>query len=268
MMTAAEINVMENRARQALDTAVADRSGISLAEVMANAALQTRIDKKFLLTPDQFTVFAEYLGSEFSVMEIDGLRSFSYRSTYFDTPDFEQYLAHRQGRRRRYKIRSRTYVDTDLCMFEIKTKGRRGSTVKHRREQPLADANTLTPQNQEFAAQVLAEEYGQALPELVPALQNSYTRATLVDPVDGERVTCDVQLRYADAASTVYGPDMVIVETKSADGRGISDRALASLGIRPVSMSKYCLGVASLHPELPANKWSRLLKRYDWVQAA
>src|SRR5690625_1739916 len=102
MMTAAEINVMENRARQALDTAVVDRSGISLAEVMANAALPTRIDKKFLLTPDQFTVFAEYLGSEFSVMEIDGLRSFSYRSSYLDTQEFDQYLDHHTVRHLRY----------------------------------------------------------------------------------------------------------------------------------------------------------------------
>ena len=61
---------------------------------------------------------------------------------------------------------------------------------------------------------------------------------------------------------------MVIVETKSADGQGAADRALAELGIRPVSMSKYCLGVAALHPELPANKWSRLLTRHDWARAA
>lgn len=247
--------------------AVTNRQGIPLAEVMANAALQTRVDKKFLLTPDQFTAFTDRLGDEFAVLEINGLRSFRYRSTYFDTPDFEQYVAHRQGRRRRYKIRSRTYVDTQLCMFEVKTKGRRGTTVKHRREQPLADAHVLTPQNLEFAAQVLADEYGQQVPELAPVLHNSYTRATLVDPVDGERVTCDVQLRYWDATSTVHGPDMVVVETKSADGRGISDRALAALGVRPVSMSKYCLGVASLNPQLPANKWSRLLKRYGWARA-
>src|SRR5699024_11159671 len=173
-----------------------------------------------------------------------------------------------QGRRRRYKVRSRTYVDTDLCMFEIKTKGLRGATVKHRREQPLDNAGKLTEDNLEFAADVLHETYGQQLPDLQPALANAYTRATLVDPVDGERVTCDVDLRYSDAQGQAFGPDMVVVETKSADGRGISDRALASLGIRPVSMSKYCLGVACLNPELPANKWSRLLKRYDWAQAA
>lgn len=256
-----------SQARIALECAVDGRSAISLADVVENAALQIRVDKKFLLTPQQFTAFTNRLGAEFSVMQIDGLRTFQYRSTYFDTPDFEQYVAHRQGRRRRYKVRSRTYVESKLCMFEIKTKGLRGSTVKHRREQPLADETVLSPQNMAFLKQVLTEEYGQDVPELVPALRNAYRRATLVDPVDGERVTCDVDLRYADATGQVDGPDMVIVETKSADGRGLSDEALAALNIRPVSMSKYCLGVATLNPELPANKWSRLLKRY-WTPAA
>lgn len=257
-----------SQARAALEQAIAERETIGLADVVEHAALQTRVDKKFLVTPEQFTAFTARLGAEFSVMHIDGLRSFQYRSTYFDTPDFQQYVAHRQGRRRRYKVRSRTYVESQLCMFEIKTKGLRGATVKHRREQPMADADVLSPENLRFAADVLAAEYGQDVPELQPVMRNSYTRATLVDPVDGERVTCDVDLHYADASDQVSGPDMVIVETKSADGRGLSDAAFAELGIRPVSMSKYCLGIATLNPELPANKWSRLLARHDWERQA
>src|SRR5699024_11823484 len=136
-----------------------------------------------------FTDFVARLGTEFRVMQINGLRSFQYRSTYFDTPDFEQYRAHRQGRRKRYKVRSRTYVDTQLCMFEIKTKGRRGATVKHRRRQPLTDARVLTPENRDFATQVLSDEYGQEAPALQPFLHNSYVRATLLDPVDGQWAT-------------------------------------------------------------------------------
>src|SRR5699024_10298345 len=116
-------------AGEAPAAAVAERPRISRADVMETAALQTRVDKKFLLTPVQFAEFTDRLGAEFSVMEIDGIRSFQYRSTYFDTSDFEQYRAHRQGRRRRYKVRSRTYVESKLCMFEIKTKGRLGATV-------------------------------------------------------------------------------------------------------------------------------------------
>ena len=257
-----------SRARMALEAAVVDREPISLEDVVDNAALQTRVDHKYLLTPEQFTALTQRLGAEFAVMQIDGLRTFRYRSTYFDTPEFEQYVAHRQGRRRRYKIRSRTYVDTGLSMFEVKTKGRRGITVKHRREQPLENAAVLSQANLEFATEVLAEEYDQQLPSLQPVMRNAYRRATLVNPIDGERVTCDVELHFTNEKDRVHGPDMVVVETKSADGRGASDRALAELGIRPVSMSKYCLGVAVLHPELPANKWARLLNRYDWVRAA
>src|SRR5699024_3584729 len=204
-----------SQARIAMECAVDGRTGISLADVVEHAALQTRVDTKFLLTPEQYTQFTDLLVAEMSVMQIDGLRTFQYRSTYFDTPDFEQYAAHRQGRRRRYKVRSRTYVESELCMFEIKTKGLRGATVKHRREQPMTDAHVLTPENLDFAADVLAEEYGQQVPHLVPALRNAYRRATLVDPVDGERVTCDVDLRYSDADGVVHGPDMVIVETKT-----------------------------------------------------
>lgn len=257
-----------NGARQALDVAVVDRQSIGLAQVLETAALQTRVDKKFFLTPEQFAAFTDRLGTEFAVMEIEGLRSFQYRSTYFDTPDFEQYRAHRQGRRRRYKVRSRTYVESELCMFEIKTKGRLGATVKHRRPQPIGDERRLTPQNLEFAAQVLADEYGHEVPALQPVLHNAYVRATLVNSTDGERVTSDVQLRYADTSSTLQGPDMVVVETKTTNGRGASDQVLSALGIRPVRMSKYCLGVAALNPELPANKWSRLLKRHDWGQSS
>lgn len=261
-----QIAAVSEIARRGLETAVDHREPISLPEVMDRAALQTRVDKKFLLTPNQFAAFADELGRAFHVLQIDGLRIFRYRSTYFDTPTFEQYRAHRQGRRRRHKIRSRIYVDSELCMFEVKTKGRRNTTVKHRREQPMADAQVLTDESRSFAAQVLATEYNEELPELEPVLHNSYERATLVDPVDGERVTCDVQLRYADATGTVQGPDIVVVETKSANGRGVADRTLARLGIRAVSMSKYCLGVATLNPQLPANKWARLLDRHAWAR--
>ncbi|MGM7678844.1 polyphosphate polymerase domain-containing protein [Microbacterium sp. A94] len=248
-----------SRSRAVLEDAVKAREPIGLGEVVSEAALQTRVDRKFLLRPEEFTAFAARLGDAFRIMEIDGLRTFRYESVYFDTHDLAQYRAHRQGRRRRYKVRSRTYADTGLTMFEIKTKGARGATVKHRREQDMQDAGRLTPANTEFLGNVLAEEYGERMPELGPVLESTYTRGTFVSPIDGERVTCDVELSYADTDQRIDGPDLIVVETKSADGRGVSDRALAELGIREVSMSKYCIGIALLHPALPANRWSRLL---------
>jgi hypothetical protein len=43
---------------------------------------------------------------------------------------------------------------------------------------------------------------------------------------------------------------------------------LRELGVRPVSVSKYCVGVAALHPELPSNPWRRTLRRYFGPLAA
>ncbi|MHA7225959.1 polyphosphate polymerase domain-containing protein [Glutamicibacter soli] len=252
---------LAGRAKTALEEAVVCRAPIGLDEVIDQAALQTRVDRKFLLTAQEFTALAQRLREDFKIMEIDGLRTFRYESVYFDTEDFAQYRAHRQGRRRRYKVRSRTYADTGLSMFEIKTKGLRGATVKHRIEQELDDAGRLTDSSLEFLNQVVSREYGEEVPDLMPVLDSSYIRSTFVNPLDGERVTCDVELEYANGRQQVQGPDLVVVETKSADGRGVSDQALAALGIRPVSMSKYCIGIALLNPQLPANKWSRLLEQ-------
>ncbi|WP_417373348.1 polyphosphate polymerase domain-containing protein [Glutamicibacter protophormiae] len=255
------MQALAGSARAALEEAVAHRASIGLEQVVEQAALQTRVDRKFLLTPAEFTALARRLGEDFRIMEIDGLRTFRYESVYFDTRDFAQYRAHRQGRRRRYKVRSRIYADTGLAMFEVKTKGLRGATVKHRIEQQLDDAGRLTDRSLEFLEAVVAREYGEDVPELLPVLDSSYIRGTFVNPLDGERVTCDVELEYADGRQQVQGPDLVVVETKSANGRGSSDQALAALGLRPVSMSKYCIGVALLNPQLPANKWSRLLEQ-------
>ena len=263
-----QLEAFPGTARATLEEAVSQRQPIGLDEVMREAALQTRVDQKFLLTPEQFATLVESLDERFRILEIDGLRTFRYESIYFDTPGFEQFRAHRQGRRRRYKVRSRTYVDTGLSMFEVKTKGVRGATVKHRLPQEPQDAGRITPDGHAFLAEVLDSEYGQGAPGLCPVLDSGYVRGTFVNPHDGERLTCDVDLVYADGSRRLLGPDLFVVETKTVDGRGAADRALASMGIRPVSMSKYCIGMALLHPELPANRWSRLLRRhFGWDRA-
>lgn len=59
---------------------------------------------------------------------------------------------------------------------------------------------------------------------------------------------------------------LALVETKTAGPPCAVDRALWRLGYRPVTISKYCTGLAALAPELPANKWNRVLRRhFDWT---
>jgi hypothetical protein len=54
------------------------------------------------------------------------------------------------------------------------------------------------------------------------------------------------------------------VESKST-GVGSADRALAGRGVRPVSLSKYCVGIALTRPGATANRWNRILRReFGW----
>lgn len=241
---------------------------IDLPAVMQIAGLQSRTERKYLLAPEEFTRLTEHLPEQFRVLEIDQRRIFNYQSIYFDTAERDLFRSHRQGRRRRYKVRSRTYLDSGQCMFEVKLKGYRGQTVKHRLPHPAGDRFAMTPEAQDFAATVLDEEYGLAAPALRAALSTSYRRSTLVDPVNGARLTCDVDLVTADNGHRRSGPELVLVESKSAEGPAIADLELKQMGIRPVSLSKYCIGTALLDPHLPANRWNRILREsFGWAPA-
>lgn len=96
-------------------------------------------------------------------------------------------------------------------------------------------------------------------------MTTSYSRSTLIDRDGGARLTCDVDLAFCDDVHRKSGGDMVIVESKNTGSTSPADRALGSMGIRAVSMSKYCVGLALLHPRLPANRWSRTLRHeFGW----
>jgi hypothetical protein len=80
---------------------------------------------------------------------------------------------------------------------------------------------------------------------------------------EGSRLTCDVALScHSPHASITDSGAHVLVESKSANGMGRADQMLLHLGVRPASISKYGLGIAALHPEVPSNPWHATLKRY------
>jgi hypothetical protein len=56
-------------------------------------------------------------------------------------------------------------------------------------------------------------------------------------------------------------PDRVIIEIKHARGVRTRERDLfRSLGIRPGSISKYCLGILSLYPNVKKNRFQLPLR--------
>jgi hypothetical protein len=239
---------------------------IGLDEVVSLAALQDRVDVKYLVPVADFARLAERLRETHAVLESDGRRAFGYRTTYFDTPELHAYRAHLQRRRRRYKCRSREYVDSGLVAFEVKLKGARGRTVKHRMAYDAACRDDVTDPALAFLTDCLEHSYGRS-PDgaLRPSLAVAYTRITLVDLDRCERLTCDFDLRFSapDGASGRLAEGMVILESKSIGGGAQADRVLRALGARPVSVcSKYCLGVGFTRPEVKSNRLRPLLRRH------
>ena len=229
---------------------------IGLDELNARAALLTRVDAKYIVDGATFARLEERLADDFLVLEIDGLRRFTYETLYFDSVALDAYHAHVQGRRRRFKCRSRRYVESGRQVFEVKLKGLRGATVKHQLE--IADHGVMTDAAREFAEEVLRDAYGHQLAPQVPVLPMTYRRMTLAARDSAERLTCDFDLAFPGGA---LAPGHVIVESKSARGRGEADRVLRSLGARPVSCSKYCAGIG-LTRDVRANPFAALLRRY------
>lgn len=238
--------------------------GLDLVE--RTTALQDRVDTKYVVSAETLAALAEQLADTHRVLEIGGRRAFSYRTTYFDTEQLAAYRDHVQRRRRRFKCRSREYVDSGLCTFEVKLKGPRGRTVKHRMDYDVARRDELSGPALAFVGECVERTYGRRPDgELRPALAVAYTRITLVEPERGERLTCDFDLTFTapDGTSGRLAEDAVIVESKSARGGALADRALRVLGARPEPVcSKYCIGVGFTHPQVKSNGLRPLLRRH------
>lgn len=236
---------------------------ITLDELVGEAALLTRLDRKYLVPAARLPDLLDRMPDDVRILEIDGRRGFAYRSVYFDTAGLDAYLAAARRRRRRFKIRIRTYLDSGLEFLEVKTRGGRGMTVKERI--PYAgDGARLDPAGRAHTDSALA---GAGIPadgyEFQPVLATFYRRSTLYVPSTGSRVTVDTDLAWMlPDGARVRMPDSVIVETKTARAASDVDRLLWSLGHRPCSISKYATGLAALRPELPANRWRPVLRRH------
>jgi len=243
-----------------IDHALAAFEPISLGRANEIAELQTRIDRKYLVDEATLWELLDTLTPTVRVLGIDGEQSCDYRSTYFDTEDLALYRAAVQGRRQRYKVRSRMYGDTGPCFLEVKAKGRRGTNMKSRIDYCRRDHHTITTDGHDFIEEITG---GHDLASaLRPVLTTEYKRSTLIDPTSRTRLTFDRRLRCTDAVGGEATLNAIVVETKSAGAASAADRWLWLHHVRPTKISKFCTGLAAIRPELPANKWHRIIDRH------
>jgi hypothetical protein len=151
---------------------------ISLSE-MDDVRLMRRVDAKYVFSVDKLPGLLEKALKQFRMVEIEGFREQIYETTYFDTPDFDMYHIHHNGKLNRHKIRLRKYIYSKQKFLEVKRKNNKGETIKNRiPKSPKTDAigssddlvflNHYTPYN---------------LAELTPVLGNRFIRLTLVNKI-------------------------------------------------------------------------------------
>ena len=133
----------------AIERSLAGLPSVLLEEVLARAALLTRVDRKYLLPTTEAARILGRLDPGARVLEIAGRRTSAYLSVYFDTPDHLLYRLTAQQRRRRLKVRTRTYLQTGGCYLETKTRDGRGTTVKERIPHRPEESERLTARGRE-----------------------------------------------------------------------------------------------------------------------
>jgi len=227
---------------------------ISLKE-MDNVKLMNRTDTKFLFTTNQFEIIMNEVMNHYRILEVQGKRLNRYKTLYYDTIDKHLYTEHHNGKLNRYKIRHRTYVESDIGFLEVKFKNNKGRTIKTRvAEHDVPSA--WTGESEIFLNKTLPFE-----PQtLIPMLWVNYSRYTLVHKTEPERLTLDLELEFVKNGVTKKLTGLVIAEVKQ-EKRKVSPflKMMKKYHIREGSISKYCLGIALTCNDVKKNNFKRKL---------
>ena len=232
---------------------------ISLSELNAKASFLKRIDRKYLLTYNQFLEILGELKNDFKVLEISGKKVFTYDNVYMDTSDYMFYKQHQNKVKSRTKVRTRYYVDSNLAFFEFKQKIN-WVTSKYRYEFPSEEHGFMTKGKKRFFDWVWQAMYNgrQKTPTISPSIKTNYKRITMVSNKWDERLTIDFNVKALDLrkskSEVVDLKNLIIIESKSLKQECLVTKLMQKFGISEASScSKYSLWVV----------YSGLAEKYD-----
>ena len=239
--------------------------GTITLEEMCSVKLMNRIDTK-------------YVASEAMVMELlrqtakygyraqvhGGVIAARYDTRYFDTESREMYVVHHNRQLTRQKIRTRHYEDGSATYLEVKNKNNRGRTKKKRIEIPVDDLMDFVGNSEALSFIEPLARYN--IKSLSPAIATRFVRITIVNPELTERITIDLNLEFTDLRSGAMGKieGMSIIEIKQ-DGniRSKAKDILDTLRVKPMRISKYCLGTALTVKGIKRNRMIEKIRRIE-----
>jgi len=235
---------------------------VGLETLVEHAALMQRTDRKYVVPVDAVRQLVAEIADTHRVLRIKDRRYTSYRTLYFDTANFDSVRAHVKRRRRRWKVRSRLYVEDQLCRVEVKTKDNRGETLKVMGISEPDRYGILSGGDRDFVEFHLATFPDTDVEDLVPSAEIAYTRATLSDLHAGTRVTIDWGLSaHLDSGDVWLGDQHALIETKGPAALSRADKTLHRLGIRPRPISKYVAAATMVSRDISDNDVRQLAAR-------
>ncbi len=170
-------------------------------EEMDGVKLMDRTDTKFTFNINELPGILEEAKIYYKVLNVEGNRISRYKTLYFDTQDFDLYNEHHSGKLNRYKIRHRTYVESNLGFLEVKFKNNKGRTLKTRiKEVEVPELNT--GKAFEFLKKMLP--FDPLI--LLPRIWINYSRITLVNKTSAERLTLPVSSIRRTSPSSMPRP--------------------------------------------------------------
>lgn len=225
----------------------------SLSELDSNDLLMSnRFESKYFFHLSQVDTILEACKKNYKLLNIDDRRIFDYQNCYFDTADFQLFFSHHKGKPSRVKIRKRVYQNSNLSFLEVKQKTSKGTTNKFRE---ISDRI-------ENSADFILNHSGMDLKDLHPAINNQYKRMTFLHKERLEKVTIDINLNFDMFGKKAGFDNLAIAEVKTEKNSGSEFCSIMkSIGLREGGLSKYCLGVISLNPDIKHNNFKAMYKQ-------
>ena len=232
-------------------------------EEMSGIKLMNRTDTKFITTMARLEELLVKAQSQYFIQETNGERNMPYFTRYFDTPDCDMYVSHQNGKKTRQKVRVRSYENSALAFIEVKNKNNHGRTKKKRIS--LEDKDCPFESYIDFLSEHLVYN-----PEiLLPQIENSFNRITLVNKRKTERLTIDTSLRLDNkvTGNNMLLDKLVIIELKR-DGNEYSPirDIMRDMRIMPQGFSKYCMGMSLTNESLKRNRFKERLMLLEKMQ--
>lgn len=241
-----------------IESDIAGIGSISLEEVL-KASLMRRKDSKYVFDVRLLPALLKDVSTQYRILEIKGVRSQNYQTFYYDTPELDMYHMHHRGRVNRNKVRFRKYGSSHDMFLEVKRKDAKGVTVKNRMETGNSEVS-IRSSEEEFLAEFIPSHYD----KIIPVLENSFNRITLVNETQTERITLDYKLWFSSNLSecSIEVPGVAIAEIKYGThlSGSVFNSALRKARVTPRRISKYCIGMAMLHPDLKQNLFKQKVR--------